>query len=277
MTTAQNVFSVKTSLYKLLGLVWLFILVSCTSSNISSTSDSKAALYIIGDSTVKNGQGTGSDGLWGWGNFIEPYFDTTRIAIHNHAIGGRSSRTFITEGRWNRVLDQLQAGDFVLIQFGHNDGGPMATGRARASIKGNGNETEEVTLEATGENEVVHSYGWYLRKYIKDAKAKGATPIILSPVPRNIWKDGKVARASEDYGKWAKEAAKEGEAYFIDLNEIVAQRYEQEGEEKVDGQYFIEDHTHTTEAGAKVNAAAVIEGIRGQKACKLNDFIQNGQ
>lgn len=273
MTTAQNHFSAKTSLYKLLGLVCLLILVSCTSSNISSTRDKKAALYIIGDSTVKNGQGNGSDGLWGWGNFIEPYFDTTKITIHNHAIGGRSSRTFITEGRWDRVLEQLQPGDFVLIQFGHNDGGPMATGRARASIKGNGDETVEVTLEATGENEVVHSYGWYLRKYIRDAKAKGATPIILSPVPRNIWKEGKVARASEDYGLWASEAAKATKADFVDLNEIIAQRYEQTGQDKVDSDYFLTDHTHTTKEGAKVNAAAVIEGIRGLKKHPLTQYM----
>lgn len=271
--TATLTFISKTKWHKFFILTSLFITLSCASGHISSTDQIKPTLYIIGDSTVKNGQGKGSDGLWGWGNFIGEYFDSTKINIENHAIGGRSSRTFITEGRWSRVLDSLKQGDFVLIQFGHNDGGPMDTGRARASIKGNGDETKEVTLEATGENEIVHSYGWYLRKYIKDAKAKGATPIILSPVPRNIWKDGTVARASEDYGKWASEAAKEGGAYFIDLNEIVAQRYEQEGEEKVKTAYFIEDHTHTTKAGAKVNAAAVIEGVLEQKACPLNEFI----
>lgn len=272
MTTIQYFF--KTGWHKFLSLACLFIMISCTVSNVSST-NSKVALYIIGDSTVKNGQGNGSDGLWGWGNFIDPYFDTTKITVHNHAIGGRSSRTFITEGRWDRVLDLLKAGDFVLIQFGHNDGGPMATGRARASIKGNSDETVEVTLEATGENEIVHSYGWYLRKYIKEAKAKGAIPIVLSPVPRNIWNEGKVARASNDYGLWAKEAAKQEGAFFIDLNEIVAHRYEETGKDKVNADYFLEDHTHTTEAGAKINAAAVIEGVQSLKKCPLNRFVSD--
>jgi lysophospholipase L1-like esterase len=195
------------------------------------------------------------------------------LQVRNHAIGGRSSRTFITEGRWDRVLDSLKEGDFVLIQFGHNDGGPMDTGRARASIKGNGDETKEVTMEATGINEIVHSYGWYLRKYIEDSKAKGAIPIVLSPVPRNIWKDNKVARASNDYGKWASEAAKEGGAYFVDLNGIVASHYEQAGEEKVKTACFLKDHTHTTKIGAKLNASSVIEGITALDKCPLKDYL----
>src|SRR5437763_825443 len=84
---------------------------------------------------------------------------------------------------------------------------------------------------------------------VADSKAKGATPIVLSPVPRNIWKDGNVARASNDYGKWAAESAKAGGAFFLDLNELVAKRYEEVGPETVKTQYFGEDHTHTTPAG----------------------------
>ena len=63
----------------------------------------KPVFYIIGDSTVRNGDGTGKGNLWGWGNFIADYFDTTKIKIENHALGGRSSRTFITEGRWDKI------------------------------------------------------------------------------------------------------------------------------------------------------------------------------
>lgn len=64
----------------------------------------KPVFYIIGDSTVRNGSGTGSNGQWGWGSFVADYFDTSKISIQNHAMGGRSSRTFITEGRWERSL-----------------------------------------------------------------------------------------------------------------------------------------------------------------------------
>lgn len=120
-------------------------------------------LFIIGDSTVKNGSGKGAGGLWGWGDFLADHLDRTSIAVDNRALGGRSSRTFITEGRWDAVLAAMQPGDFVLMQFGHNDGGPVNTGRARASLKGNGEETQEVILEATKKTETVHSYGWYMR------------------------------------------------------------------------------------------------------------------
>jgi len=85
----------------------------------------KPTLYIIGDSTVKNGRGKGDDGLWGWGDLIHEQFDTTKIKIVNKARGGRSSRTYQTEGLWDEVLNRLKPGDFVLMQFGHNDGGKI--------------------------------------------------------------------------------------------------------------------------------------------------------
>ena len=169
-------------------------------------------LDLNGDSTVKNG----TKGQLGWGSVLSPHFV---IPIVNRALGGRSSRTFLTEGLWDKVVADLKPGDFVLMQFGHNDGGDKFKGtRPRASIKGNGEETEKGIVEATGKEELVHSYGWYLRRYITDAKAKGATPLVLSPVPRNIWKDSKVGRASGDYGKWAREAAEQEKVPFIDLN-----------------------------------------------------------
>jgi len=229
-----------------------------------AASQERPTLYIIGDSTVKNGRGDGAGGLWGWGQVLAPKFDLTRIQVENDAIGGRSSRTFLTEGRWNRVLAKVKPGDFVLMQFGHNDGGQLFEGdRPRASLKGNGEGTREGLVEMTGEAETVHTYGWYLRQYIADTKAKGATPIVLSPVPRNIWRDGHVARASHDYGKWAAEAAREGDAELVDLNEIVAGRYEAAGVETVRNDYFTAaDHTHTTKAGALVNADCVAAGIR---------------
>ena len=227
----------------------------------------KPAVFLIGDSTVKNGSGRGEGGLWGWGDFLAPHFDTTRIAVRNRALGGRSSRTYLTEGLWDKVLAELKPGDFVLMQFGHNDGGPLNTGRARASLKGNGDSTRTVVMEATGKEETVRTYGWYLRKYIADAKAKGAVPIVLSLVPRNIWENGRVVRAAGDYGRWAAEAAGQGGACFIDFNEIVARRYESIGQERVKTDLFLEDHTHTNEAGARINAAALVEGLRGQEGC----------
>ena len=228
-------------------------------------------LFLIGDSTVNNS----TSGQMGWGTPIAALFDRTKINVENRARGGRSSRTYLTEGLWDQVLAAIKPGDFDLMQFGHNDGGSLTEGRARASLKGAGDETQEVVNKNTNQKEVVHTYGWYIRKYIADTKAKGATPIVLSPVPRNIWKDGKVIRASNDYGKWAAEAAKAESALFIDLNEIVARHYEEVGPEKVQAQFFTAtDHTHTTPAGAQLNAASVIEGLRGLKGKPLTAYLK---
>ncbi|HET7625884.1 MAG TPA: rhamnogalacturonan acetylesterase [Verrucomicrobiae bacterium] len=226
-------------------------------------------LFIVGDSTVRNG----TRGMRGWGEVIAPYFDRTKINVVNRAIGGRSSRTFQTEGRWNKVLAEMKPGDFVLIQFGHNDGGEIAKGsRPRASLKGIGDESREVTIESTGKKEVVHTFGWYMRKYASDAKAKGATPIICSLVPRKIWKDGKIVRASETYGKWAAEAARAEDALFVDLNEIIARQYDNLGAEKVEP-LFADEHTHTTQAGAELSAACVISGLKGLEKNPLAPYF----
>jgi rhamnogalacturonan acetylesterase len=230
----------------------------------------KPTLYLIGDSTVRNG----TKGQVGWGDPIADFFDKSKINVANRALGGRSSRTFLTEGLWQKILADLKPGDFVIMQFGHNDGGPLTGGRNRASIKGNGDETKEITNPTTGEKETVHSYGWYLRKYVADAKAKGATAIVCSPIPRNIWRGEKVNRASNDYGKWAAEAANAGGAYFIDLNQIIADKYDALGPQKVLELYFdAADHTHTNAEGAKVNAACVVDGINGLKGCPLAEYL----
>ena len=229
----------------------------------------KPALVVIGDSTVHNR----TRGQLGWGDVIDAWFDSSHITVTNRALGGRSSRTFLTEGLWAKVLADLKPGDFVLMQFGHNDGGPLDDARARASLKGTGDESRVVTNKVSGKVETVRTYGWYMRQYIADAESRNATPIVLSLVPRKIWKDGKVVRADNDYGRWAAEAAKAEGAAFVDLNDIVAHHYEELGPEKVD-QLFADEHTHTNPAGARLNAQCVIEGIRSLKGCSLNQYIQ---
>jgi rhamnogalacturonan acetylesterase len=175
------------------------------------------------------------------------------------------------------VRAKLQPGDFVVMQFGHNDNGPLAdSSRARGTIKSNGEESQEIHNPLTKQQEVVHSYGWYLRKVIMETKAKGATPIVCSLVPRSAWKGGKVKRATNDYTQWAAEAAKQGNAYFIDLNQLVADKYDAAGEAKVNTDYFTtKDHTHTSELGAQLNAATVAEGIKATKGLALSKYLKN--
>jgi lysophospholipase L1-like esterase len=234
----------------------------------------KPTIYIIGDSTVKNGKGIGDDGLFGWGDMLQSYFDTSKIVIKNYARGGRSSRTFQSEGLWDSVMARLKPGDYVFMQFGHNDGSSPNTGRARGTLKGVGDDTIHVIMEATGKDQVIQSYGWYMRKYIRDAKSKEAYSVVFSPVPRNIWKDGKVERASGSYGKWASQVAKEEGAFFVDLNEITALKYEKMAPDSVKAWYFPGDHTHTSKAGAIVNAESVMEGLKAIKDCKLNNYLR---
>ena len=230
----------------------------------------KPTVFIIGDSTVK----TPTQGQQGWGDPIAEFFDLTKINVVNRARGGRSSRTFQTEGLWDQVLTELKPGDFVLMQFGHNDGGALNDdSRARGSIRGIGQETEEIDNLITKKREVVHSFGWYMRKYVTDTKARGATPIVLSLIPRNIWNDGKVARAVETYGGWAAVVAKSQGACFINLNELVAAHYEVVGQEKVAKEFFFNDHTHTSPAGARVNAELVVAALRELKNCSMSAFL----
>jgi lysophospholipase L1-like esterase len=226
-------------------------------------------LYIVGDSTVK------SDApLRGWGQELAQFFDLRKINVVNRAIGGRSSRTFQNEGRWDKVLAELKAGDFVLLQFGHNDVGKYddPAAKDRPSLHGEGDETVEVTKQ-NGVKEIVHSFGWYMRKYGNDARAKGATVIFCSMVPHKDWDNGKIVRKeSETFVKWTENAASATGAAYIDLNEIIALRFEQLGPEKVE-LLFGDKRTHSTPAGALLNAEAVIAGLKALKRPKLSDYF----
>jgi rhamnogalacturonan acetylesterase len=236
--------------------------------------EEKPVLYIIGDSTVRNGDGTGKNGQWGWGSFIADHFDTTKINISNQAIGGRSSRTFITDGRWDRILATLKKGDYVIMQFGHNDASPLDdTARARGTIKGIGDDSTEIYNPIRKIKEVVHTYGWYMRRYIRETKAKGAIAIVCSLVPRDNWKDGKVVQSKDSYAGWAQQLAKEEGAYFIDLNKLIAIKYEKLGAEKVK-EFFPTDHTHTNKEGAELNAQVVVGKIKKLKKVQLRKYLK---
>lgn len=228
------------------------------------------SLFLIGDSTVRNGQDDGQkkgpEGQWGWGNPIAAYFDLSKINVVNRAVGGLSSRTFFT-GQWDRTLALIKPGDFVIMQFGHNDGGSTNDmSRARGSIKGVGDESQEIENQLTKKPETVHTFGWYLRKFIADTRAKGATPIVCSLIPRKIWTDsGQIKRDRKDYAGWAQEVATQEKAPFIDLNELIAHKYDELGRDavmKLFPQVTPDEHTHPNGPGAELNARIVIGGLK---------------
>jgi alpha-L-arabinofuranosidase len=233
----------------------------------------KPTIFTIGDSTVKNGDGAGSNGQWGWGNFLGDFFNPDSVKVENRALGGRSSRTYIQEGLWSKVLSSIKPGDYVFMQFGHNDGGIPNVDRCRATLKGSGNEAKNYYMEATKDSLLVHTYGWYMRQYVREAKAHGAIPVVCSLIPRNNWVNGKVVRNSEDYALWARQVAEQEGAFFIDLNALDADKLDLLGPDFVAALYY-GDHTHTSLVGAKLNAFIISQAVKELKGCKLSTWVK---
>ena len=266
----------------------LFLLISCIAATTAQVKDdarpvvddSKArvdaainpklpTLFIVGDSTLNS-----NAPLRGWGQELAQFFDLSKINVVNRAIGGRSSRTFQYEGRWDKILAELKKGDVVIVQFGHNDVGKYddPAAKDRPALHGEGDETAEVT-RLDGKKETVHSFGWYMRKYGNDAKAKGANVIFCSMVPHKDWDNGKIIRKeSTTFVKWTENAAKASGAAYINLNEIVALEFERLGPDKV-APLFGDARTHSTPAGALLNAQLVISGLAGLKKPNVKKYF----
>jgi lysophospholipase L1-like esterase len=241
-------------------------------SKVAVEKNANAALptfHIVGDSTVRSG-GTGV-GLWGWGERIAPFFDTNKINVVNHAIGGRSARTFFTEGRWQKVVETIKPGDFVIVQFGHNDQGRIGDPamKGRPDGKGIGDETVEDT-KPDGTQELVHTFGWYMAQFITEAKAHGATAIICSPIPhKQRWENG---RDFANIADWDEQVAKNHGALYFDLTLVITADYKKIGAEKV-VTFFADKGTHTTDSGAQFNAAHVIAGLKSLPGDPLENYF----
>ena len=223
----------------------------------------KPVVFITGDSTVKN-EDKAEDGMWGWGAVANEIFNTKKITVHNAAMAGRSCRTFIREGRWEKVYNDLRPGDFVLIQFGHNDAGnEIANGKARNDLKGTADSSKVVRVRNDKEvrNEVVYTFGWYLHKMIDDVRQKGATPILVSLTPRNEWPGGKIERRNDSFGRWYREVVDQTGVDFLDLHNISADAFDVLGRE-ASAEYFKKDHTHTSKKGARLNAQSIAKGLK---------------
>ncbi len=248
--------------------------------------EGKPVVFITGDSTVKNAD-KDENGMWGWGAVANTVFDETKIAIVNAAMAGRSCRSYLNEGRWEKVYNSLQPGDFVLIQFGHNDIGAIDKPKYRAAIASAADTCHVYRMQAAKEDlakqnvidqklksnaqvgsyEVVYSFGWYLKKFIQDVREKGATPILVSLTPRNEWTDGKIERRNDTYGKWYREVAKETGVEFVDLHNITADFLDKKcGKKEKAMKYFNHDHTHTSLLGAKTNVQSIAKGLRANNS-----------
>lgn len=213
-------------------------------------------IYLIGDSTVCN-YSSSAYPMTGWGMTLPLYFNTANIAISNKAIGGRSSRSYYNQGRWAAVRDVLAAGDYVFIQFGHNDR--------------NFTDTTRYTS--------VENYKKYLTIFVNEARAKGAIPVLVSPMVLNAWRSGVLrnvfTESGNDYRGGMLQVATALNVPFIDLNMKSWNYYKGLGEPYLTrfvyntypaGEYpnypnGLTDYTHFQEMGALDNTRMIVEGI----------------
>lgn len=236
-------------------------------------------VFLIGDSTVRNGRGDGVDGQWGWGDPLATYFDPSKVNLVNRAVGGTSSHSFITAGYWEAILQRLKPGDFVILQFGTNDNGG-------ASLPGTGDETAPARggpgtgagaggggEGGGGGDEPTRTFGAYLRRYIADTRARGATPIVCTLVPRNSWRNGRIARTPNSHADWARQVAKDQNVGLVDLHESIAAAYDQLGQEQTTA-LFADQRVHTGRDGAELSARIVLQQLRALPKDPLARFLR---
>ena len=220
----------------------------------------KPALIVTGDSTIQNND-SDPGGMWGWGSVLEMVFDPSAITLVNAGKAGRSARTFLDEGRWDKVYNSIEPGDYVVIQFGHNDMGNIDRPPYRAELRGTSEDTENHFMPNKRMYQVIYSYGWYLRKFIGDVREKGGIPILVSITPRNEWPGGKMERRNDSYGEWCREVVSQTGVDFIDMHNITADYFDSIGPEATKP-YYKNDHTHTSRLGAERNAKSFAEGLQ---------------
>jgi lysophospholipase L1-like esterase len=223
-------------------------------------------IFIAGDSTA-DGRGANNGKTAGWGKYLGDYL---KVKVNNQAVSGQSARTFYRDGAWKNLIKDVQKGDYVFIQFGHNDvGGPNSNPKGAAG--GTGDET--VTVTVNGKEEVVHTFPWYIRYFANQVLEKGATPLVLSLTPNFSFVDGKVPEPSRFAG-FMKLVSDELKIPFIDHYNYIARNWEVLGEKYIkEHNWFPADYKHTSPEAADFNAKMVISGIKCQKIPDLVEAL----
>ena len=254
------------------------------------TADRPVTIFIIGDSTAAKKDLTKGTPERGWGMALQQYFDEAYVVVDNHAVNGRSSKSFIDEGRWDKVLALIKPGDYVIIQFGHNDEKP---------------QPERHTDPGS-------TFNYNIARYVRETREKGGIPVVMNPVARRNWvvaspgpserrgepigaqiddealrnttatdaplpSEGQGMVLMDTHGMYAvapRDVAKRMNAHFVDANRITSeleQRLGYEGSKKLhmwykpgehpalpDGR---QDNTHYNEYGAKVVAGLLADAL----------------
>jgi lysophospholipase L1-like esterase len=209
-------------------------------------------IFMIGDSTMAN-KPEKAIPEYGWGQVLQHFFNDS-VIVENHARNGRSSKSFIDEGRWEKVISNVQKGDYVIIQFGHND-------------------KKKDTARHTSP---FNTYKRNLEKYIDETKEKGAIPILCtSIVRRHFNKDGTLLDTHGDYLTAVKQVAEENEVYFIDMEARTKKLVEEMGPEKSKQLFLffesgvyplrpigLQDSTHLSQLGAFTVSGLAVQGMK---------------
>ncbi|EKM84104.1 hypothetical protein AGABI1DRAFT_67318 [Agaricus bisporus var. burnettii JB137-S8] len=214
-------------------------------------------VYLAGDSTMaRGGGGSAAPGTDGWGQYLGQYLT---VPVVNRAIAGRSSRSYTDEGRFDALLNTVRPGDFVIIEFGHNDGMSGNVDNGRQCAFGDGYNTTATVSNSAGQSLVIHTFPYYIQNAVVAIQAKGAIPIISSQTPSNDWSNGRIVAGPRFVG-YAQTAANRTGATYVDHYAYVAQAYNKLGQTATTA-FYPGDHTHTSPAGANVVAQAFMRGI----------------
>ncbi|KAJ0161537.1 Rhamnogalacturonan acetylesterase [Colletotrichum tanaceti] len=233
------------------------------SGSVTEKRQSVPTVWLCGDSTMaKAGGGSGTEG---WGTFLQYSFPSGKAKVDNRAIGGRSARSYTREDRFDAVAVLVKAGDWVVIEFGHNDGGSLSpTDNGRTDCFGDGAQTCQTTYN--GVNETVLTYPAYLKNAAKKFNEKGAKVIISSATPNNVWETGTYKWGYDRFFYYAWLAVEQlgGPSkgyYFVPHGEYAAQAMRNLGAATVNDN-FPNDHTHTSPFLADAMHKAFVLGLR---------------
>ena len=228
----------------------VFLLILCILSS-AFVCGQTLRVYLVGDSTCATKELAKQNPERGWGHMFQPLFDAS-VVVENHAANGRSTKSFRDEGRWAAVYDKLQPGDYVFIQFGHND--------AKKSDPKRYTDPETTFKEN-------------LRRFVSEAREKGATPILATSVVRRQFnRDGTLRDSHGRYVPAAAEVAAELGVPLVDMNRLTGELVQKYGPEESKKLYlYVEpnvaerfpdgnaDDTHLCVRGAEEFAALFVE------------------
>ena len=233
---------------KLLLVLALFCFVAASAAEQRPTH-----VYLIGDSTCANKNLEKENPERGWGQLFRAFFDE-KVVVENHAMNGRSTKSFREEGRWDVIYDQMQAGDYVFIQFGHND--------------------EKVDRPKVGS--VPEVFAENLRRYVRETREKGGIPVLMTPIARrHFTEEGALIKTHGEYPDRVCQVAQELDVVLLDMEPVTEAWLKALGDEP-SRRYFMwvkqgtsplypdgrEDNTHLNVQGAHVLSRMVADLVK---------------